>query len=496
MSDETTVQIVLRWKEENEQVVALVQAQLAAVGTQAAATNTGLLAMAQSAWAGAGGWGQIAIAVAAAAVVFAPIGALILSAAVALVSFTVGAAGFLAVAGLVVGAFAAIGAGVLLLGGGGGIGAAAALATTTTQLAAAQQAVQDFNALHTGDLTLAQKQQLEDLTLRQTQAQQKYSEALAASQGPTGVLIAQLTQMKDTLAAQAAPLAALITQWVGGAVPAVTLLGQSLMTWFGDRLPGVLTAMGKVIQDLSPSFTTFFNFLGSVMDHVGPQLSAMGEAMIRLGLGAVTGLIANLVRLSDWFQKELPTLGPIVQQIFDWFGRSVQGLADTWAKLTDWVIANWPATVADAKKQIDILSGAFKDLADPKGHMNNALQGFIDTGTALKTISDNIAPLLGDLGRLSSALQPIADVLDHIGRAVNNNGLWFHNLITGTGLSGNQANWGGSGSTNGAYSGSQTAGSQTDMSTTNSLLGGILQHIATLAGQPTLSATAAALRNG
>jgi hypothetical protein len=427
--DESTVQIMLRWSQENEQAVRDVQARLAEVTGQIIGVNAANLSQIGGLLTAATGWAQVAVWAGVAAVVLAPIAALILSAAVALISFAAGAAATVAVMGAVVLGFGAIGAAVMLLGGGGGIGSAAVLTTATTQLAAAKQALSDYNQLHTGPDTLSQKLAEEDLTLRLAQAQTKYNAALAASQGPTGVLIAQLTQMKDTLALQAEPLAKMITTWVGGAVPAVTLLSQTIMTWFGERLPGVLRGISQVLKDLTPDFDNFGKFIGGVMDHVGPQIASVAEAFTRLALQGVQGLITNLVRMSDWFQKELPKLGPIVAQIFGAMGSFIQGVASAWAGLNDWIVKNWKQTLDDAKIEVGKLSDAFKNLSDPKGNFQTSLKGFQDFGKALKDISDQTITVVDDITKIAKALQPIADVLNAIESALNRNGLWIHNTV-------------------------------------------------------------------
>jgi hypothetical protein len=441
MGDESTVEIILKWKEENEVVLREVQAKLAELNTTQDKNNQSVLASAWALMNQAQGWGQVAVWAGVAAVALAPIAALILAATVATISFTVGAAAALVVLGAVALGFGALGAAIVLLGGGGGgTGSAAALATATTQLAAAKNALSDYNQLHIdakgGKEPLSQTLAEEDLTLRLAQAQQKYNDALAAAQGPMGVLIAQLTTMKDAWAVQAEPLAKLITVWVGSAIPAVTQLGSAIMTWFGERLPGVLRGISTVLKDLAPDFENFGKFLGGVMDHVGPQIAPLAEALARLALVGVQGLITNLVRLSDWFQKELPGLGPIVAQIFGAMGNFIQGVATNWARLSDWVVANWPKTMKDASAELHKLQDAFNNIFDPSGKGgagDRTLQGLQNIGQTLKQMSDAITTALVFIGQLNKALQPVADVLDRINTGLNQNGLWIHGQLTGGG---------------------------------------------------------------
>ena len=341
-------------------------------------TTAQIAANAASAWAfinGPGGWAQIAIWAGVAAIALAPISALILSAAVALVSFTVGAAGAVAVMGGVIAAFGALGAVTLVLGIGG-MGNTANSPWTKFK-----------------------------------------NEAGAAI---------------DKLREQAEPLTVQILDWAAKGIPAVEKLGSSIMAWFGQRIPGVLRGVGQVVKDLTPAFEQFGQFLGSVMDHVGPQIAPLAEAFAKLALSGLQGFITNLVRLSDWFQKEAPTLGPIVKDVFGALGNVIQAVATNWAKLSGWVVANWPQTMKDAKAELGKLQTAFNDLFDPSGKGgagDRTLAGLQSIGQTFKGVADGIASLLGGLGQLNRALQPIADVLNAINAALSANGWWLRDRI-------------------------------------------------------------------
>jgi hypothetical protein len=399
---------------------ALTAQELAYAKAQSASTAATSGFSPVAALAGAGVWGVVA-AVTAGVIALWPFVMLVGSAAVALVSFAVAGAGFVALGAAVAGVFAAIGAGVLLLGGGGGIGSAAALGTATTHLYDAQQALKDFNQLHTGALTLSQTQQKEDLTLKQSRAQQTYTDALTASQGPTGVLIAQLTVMKNTLADQAAPLAAMITLWVGGAIPAITQLGQSVMTWFGDRLPGVLSGVSKIIKDLSPDFQAFGVYFGGVMDKIGPLLGPVTEAFARLGLEGAKGLLDNLVRLAEWFVANRDKLGKIVSEVFGALGDAIQYIAKHWGELTDLVEKKWPTTVKNAQEALKELHHWWDvngqtvqtfmgHVVDLMGQFNNFIGVAVKLSDVFKTVWDFLAGLGGPLGGPPALLKDLQDV--------------------------------------------------------------------------------------
>ena len=439
MGDDATVEILLKVKEENFAAFTELTGQLDKLVAQAMVTNLILRSTAAvttdvqnatqaASAAGTAGipvWLGVAAAVAASVAVLWPFVMLIGSAAIAMVSFTVGAAGFLAIGALVAGTFAAIGAGVLLLGGGGGVGSAAALDKTTIALANAKSALVEFDTIHKGALTTAQSFQREQLVENQAKAQANYADALTRSQGPVGVLLAQFSQMKQTLADQAQPLAALITQWVGGAIPAVTQLGQSLMAWFGDRLPPVLAGISKIIKDLGPDFQAFGQYFGGVMDKIGPMLAPITEAFARLALQGAKGLLDNLVRLADWFVKELPGLGPIVQQTLGKIGDFVQWVASNWATLTDHVVNKWAPTVANAMIALDQLQKWWKvngdtikvfvgHVIDLLGNLNSVIKtwtdiyNFLDAhGLAPTTLLDAFNAIVDALSKIGGLVQSI-----------------------------------------------------------------------------------------
>ncbi len=428
--DEATLQIVLQWKEENERALTEVKAKLAELTGETQGTNVAMDAL--NAARSPQGWAQFAVVLGIVATAAEPLAAVILSSAVALISFTAGAAAFIAIAALVAGGFGLIAAGVMALGidAMGGLGGQAAFDKAKAQLFTAQQNLKDFNSQHTGALSVGQQNQQEDLLLKLAAAQEKYNAALAASQSPITNFTGAVMKMVDALGIQAAPMAAMILFWAEKAIPTIESFGRTILTWFGERLPGVLRGISGVLRDLMPDFEQFGQFLGHIADHVGPQIAPIAEAFAHLAFGAVEGLITNVVRLSDWFQKELPKLGPIVSQIFGAFGSAIQGVASHWAKLTDWVIVNWPATVKEAqawlaKIQTDLHNFNINDLGD-------AIQGFISLGRGIQSISGAITSILGALSSLNAFLKPIADTLNAIQAAFSANGAWLGGVLRGS----------------------------------------------------------------
>jgi hypothetical protein len=397
-----------------------------ATAAQDAATPATAAASA-AAGAGAPGWIAMAVGIGIAVMALAPFLSLIVSAAVILVAFAVAGAGTLILLGGLAAGFLAIGAAVVALGGGGAgaLGASAALATATENLSKAQETLQEFDAAHPHP-TLLQAQTREQDVENIAAAQQKYNDALAAANTPVAILVAQLAVMKDTLAAQAAPLAAIITQWVGGAIPAVTALGQSFMDWFGDRLRFVLVGIQTVLTDLGPTFAEFARFLGGVFDAKVGSIGPIIELGIKLAIRAIEGLITNLVALSNWFEQRLPLYGPIVSQIFGFIGGVIQGIAQVWGSWADWLANNWPTIVAIAQLAIKSIGDEWnKWWPQLKPLIENALPAF---GILLVQIATNAGGLVPFLMLIFTLFMGFALAVMTVVAAVMTLLTWLGNL--------------------------------------------------------------------
>ena len=193
---------------------------------------------------------------------------------------------------------------------------------------------------------------------------------------------------------QAAPIASVILTWADKGIPAVEKLGSAILSWFGDRVPGILQQISRLLTDLTPDFTKFGEFLGAMFDRNESKIAPMAEQFIRFGLSIVTGLLTNLERLSDWFESRLPSFGPIVQQIMGAVGSAVQAVASTWGRFADFLVSNWPTITANARAAVASIGKAWQD-ASPQ----------------LKEVSDKILPLipplLDSIAKNSGALVPM-----------------------------------------------------------------------------------------
>ena len=444
--DDATVEILIQWKQQNERVTAEVLAQLetqklaigrlndayrdeakaateAAVANKVAANNTSFLGQAMAAINGPQGWAQFAVYAGLAAVALAPFSAVVLSSAVALTSFAVAGTGMLATLGGAAALFLGLAAAAFLLADAtgkldvtvGGTASGGASQTLLNRQADTQRALANFNALHTGALTLAQQQQQTGLGINASRAQA----AVDAANSSAGVVsggqsVNQLSlafqNLAQTLGEQALPMAREMIGFIEGQFPLITKFATEIMSWFQDRLPGALSAFGVTIRNLTPYFQEFGQFFGDAFDQVSGQIGPMFEDAVKnVLIPATEGAITNLMRLSDWFQKELPTLGPVVQQIFGGMGTFIQGVASDWAKFNDWIVKNWKPTTDEAAKDWKNITEGWKGV-----DFTGLSSGLMLIGQGIKGIGDAASVAIGALGPFIKSLQDWA----------NNNGFW------------------------------------------------------------------------
>lgn len=178
--------------------------------------------------------------------------------------------------------------------------------------------------------------------------------------GPMQTFKNDLNALGDDLARKATPAAREILTFLERLMPTLDKLGSGVLKWFSGELPKSLQMIAFAFNDLVPDFRAFGEFLGAMFDHVAPQIGPMFEALTRFGLGAIEGLISNLVRMSDWFQKELPTIGPAASQIFSGIGNAVQWIGTNFGNLADFLAKKWPDIVGVAKAFLDGFNTAFQ----------------------------------------------------------------------------------------------------------------------------------------
>lgn len=344
----------MRWRQENERVVADVQAQLAALTAQTAASNAATSASSAAASAGAPAWLAMAAAIATAAAMLSPFLIALGSAAVILGTFAVAGAATLALLGGLAAGFVAIGAAITYLG---------------------------------------------------SQTMISGTGAKGVDTGALGTLLTNLSAMKTAFEQQAAPLATLVLFFANSFIPIITQAGTTIMAWFGDRLPGILSGFGAILNALTPILGQFGTFIGQVFDKIGATgfgvggsmnlISSTFVSMVQLIIGAAQGLLANLLALSQWFLERLPTYGPIVKQVFDLLGSAVQGAAGVIGRFADWLVANWPAISANVAAAVQSITDAWNKWAPVVGPLIASMLPAL--GAAIQSISTHagiVVPLI------------------------------------------------------------------------------------------------------
>lgn len=387
------------------------QGQLAATGTAATQAGGGIAAM------GVAGAVLIGVGIALAATL-APL-------VVTLGAFVLGVAAVATVITIGLGAILALAAGITFLA----IQTQGWMATTQT-VPQAQQAVTTASLAHASavnNLNTLQKTWNATSTHTQTQllalqsaqnqvnvsaqALTKAQEALTAAQkgavNPLQTLKTHLGEMAQTLGQQAAPMAALFLGYVDKLVPSVQSMGQALLTWFGPRLSGIF-------QALTPFVTIFMSeldHLGQVLGHFidstvirSPQLAGFFALMLNTGVRAVDALLANLLRLSDWFLARLPAFLPVVETVFGGLGRFLMFVIEQGGRLADWTITHWPQIVATIASIWTSIQQGWALVGPVLASFKDALAGLAPVFTFIKDHAENLKPVLVALGFVMVAM--------------------------------------------------------------------------------------------
>lgn len=253
-----------------------------------------------------------------------------------------------------------------------------------------------------------------------------------------------LREVGDHLARLAAPAANSIMKFLDSLLPLAQSAGSSIIEWFSARLPLALASMHQAITALTPDLNSFAQFLGAMFEKLSPEIVPMFEEIARFGIGALQGLIGNLVALGEWFQARLPTYGPIVAQIFGAVGTAVQFVATQFGHLSDWLVKNWPSITANAKAFADGLSqgfnalnasfgpksgvdwtGLFRDLGTVLGALAAAVldvgRAFLSLGIIWSQVQAALLPALRNIGDAfyADVEEPILSGINAIIEAVN-----------------------------------------------------------------------------
>lgn len=201
--------------------------------------------------------------------------------------------------------------------------------------------------------------------------------------------------MGEEWADRARPAVNELLRFLDRLLPAIGRTGDSIIQWFSKELPKVLAGISKLLKDLSPDFIAFGKFMATAFDQAGPVLFKFFEIVTRGGLSAIEGLTTNLIRLANWFNKESPKWQPIWDQV----GRAVQWLAGIWEKFNDWLIANWPGTMAQVQGFIDQIQKGWEKWGPLIEKLAGLVMQFVNIG--LQAIIDHgevLIPLLLGIG--------------------------------------------------------------------------------------------------
>lgn len=426
----------------------------AAVGAYAV-INKGLAAAGGGIWAALTfptGWAQVAMT--AIAVLMGPLlmfGGVIAASTAVMVAWTVGATAMVLVLGGLALGFAAVGAAVIALGianmnqnaapSAAQVSSAGGAAGSARQrLFDAQQALADLQArIAAGGArhpeTLAQRQQIEDLTLRVTRAQDAYNASLshfgglaAAQQTTVQQFTAAWQHMLHALEASSVPFAQMALNFGAKLFPTIGKDGEIIIHWFGARLPGALKEILHVFRDLHPVIAGFFGFLGRMFDHFSPKFGPMFEQAIRVSIPIVEGLLTALGRLTDWFIGINKVYGPIVLSILGWVWNAILTLSGVWANFAAWGAKTfWPLlhSIQEEWNKPGVGSGFMAIMKKDLPAIGSMLDEWIKNSPKWLPAILNVAEAFTELATaLMWVLTQFGHLVDFLTKFFDNNGAW------------------------------------------------------------------------
>lgn len=344
--DDATVQILLKAKQEGMDAIKDMKDQLADLRRQAAETNfylrdltasSALTAMATEAMAAS--MGKLTPATQGAST----------AASAAQFSFLGMSGAVLALVGVITTAVAILSPFILLVAGAVVITTAFAVGVTAVTLALVA-AFGPLAALTAGVIMLADRM----FTTGKTAVD------------PLLQIEQALGKVADAWGKQATPMANAFLAALMPMIPLIQQIGTQALTWFGANMPVILQIMtfaAKALFDAIELGGKIFNtFFQAMAGNKGTFESFFG-VLLTVGLQAVNGLLTNLLALSDWFMQRLPSMGPIVGQIFSAIGSFIQGVGKVAGEVVDWFIKNWPAIEKTAQQTWDLIRRGWNEFA-------------------------------------------------------------------------------------------------------------------------------------
>jgi hypothetical protein len=218
-----------------------------------------------------------------------------------------------------------------------------------------------------------------------------------------------LAALADWLGKLAQPLMAPFLQLLTYIADGVGHLGVEIIQWLGPQMGAVIrtsmlfvNGLFDALQQLGPVVGRFFEaFLARA-----PALSGVFDMLLSLGVQTVAGLLTNLLRLSDWFLKMLPAMGPQVGGFFSVLGAGVQVGISAVAAFAEWVEANWPTIISFLRQTGLEIQAGFQFVAPVIGLALLALRQLAPVIQFVRDNAQELKPIfyaLGGLGALMAA---------------------------------------------------------------------------------------------
>jgi phage-related protein len=199
-------------------------------------------------------------------------------------------------------------------------------------------------ATHTAAQTLAlqqAQQAVTDTQLKLAKSQEDLNDAMTGASNPLQKLKDHLSSVADQLGAQAVPAATALLGALDKLVDPLAKLGSRAIDFLNAHLDKILQIAGDAAGGFLDAINKLAPVFGKLVDMVlnNSAFGKLAKDLEGLAVGAIQGLIQNLVRLSNWFLSNLPEAEKIGSAVFGALGAAVQGLGAVFGWVTNQVLA-------------------------------------------------------------------------------------------------------------------------------------------------------------
>lgn len=199
-----------------------------------------------------------------------------------------------------------------------------------------------------------------------------------------------LSRMADVWGTQALPMAREIIAWLNSLVPAITAAGTAMFSWFGSRLPDILSFASDMVHIFLKAWDQLGKALGPVFDQIlkhKPELEELFTLMLHIAVEVIKPILEQLLKFQAWFTHELPQILPIVRTIMTQLGQAFDGLTTNLGHITDWFTKEMPKMAPIANQALGGIGTTIQVVGQAAAHL---VEWFIQHWPEISRIANNV----------------------------------------------------------------------------------------------------------